>query len=99
MAQIRSNRIRGNGKFTKEEWLEILKEYDYRCIYCGSKERITVDHALPICKGGTNHKDNIVPACYECNVKKNRMTREEFLDKAKPYLMSKGYQEKMGLFV
>lgn len=96
-AQVREVRIRAGGSFTKEDWLEILEKYDYRCIYCGSKDKITVEHIYPICRGGTNQKDNIAPACWECNLKKNRMTKEEFLEKRRPYLLSKGYQEVMEL--
>lgn len=33
--------------------------------------RATVDHVVPRSKGGTNHDDNLVPACLECNGKRN----------------------------
>ena len=60
---------------TSEEWLDILKEYDYRCAYCGcdfnEDNMPTKDHVIPISKGGDNIKENIVPACRGCNSKKN----------------------------
>ena len=60
---------------TSQEWLDILKEYDYKCAYCGCEfnEDIlsTRDHIIPISKGGHNIKENIVPACQSCNSKKH----------------------------
>ena len=29
-----------------------------------------VDHVQPVCKGGSNHIDNLVPSCKRCNSKK-----------------------------
>src|SRR5262245_23421746 len=37
------------------------------CFYCGSKERITVDHVIPLSRGGSNFMHNKLPACYKCN--------------------------------
>lgn len=59
---------------TSEEWLDILKEYKYKCVYCGKEfnlfDRPEKDHIIPISKGGHNTKENIVPACKSCNSKK-----------------------------
>ncbi len=59
---------------TSEEWLNILKKYNYKCAYCGTEfdENILPekDHIIPISKGGNNTKENIVPACRSCNAKK-----------------------------
>lgn len=58
-----------------QEWLDILKEYNYRCAYCGvgfgDNILPTKDHIIPISKGGNNIKENVVPACQSCNSKKN----------------------------
>ena len=60
---------------TAEEWIDILKEYKFRCAYCGKEftlfDRETHDHVIPISKGGDNTKGNIVPACKSCNSKKH----------------------------
>lgn len=55
------------GKITVEEWIEVLAAHDSKCVYCGSTERIEMDHVEPISKGGKHRKDNIVPACKSCN--------------------------------
>ena len=60
---------------TAEEWIKILKEYKFKCAYCGKEfdlfNRETRDHVIPISKGGDNIKENIVPACQSCNSKKS----------------------------
>jgi 5-methylcytosine-specific restriction endonuclease McrA len=60
---------------TAEEWLFILKKYDYRCAYCGKDllnlfDKPTRDHIIPISKGGNNIKENVILACQSCNSKK-----------------------------
>jgi 5-methylcytosine-specific restriction endonuclease McrA len=65
-----------------------------QCWYCGkhlvkdypdswtSSELATilsVDHVIPRgTPGGTNHIDNLVPACRSCNSRKNKKSIEEF---------------------
>lgn len=46
------------------------------CYYCGSKvgpQNLTMDHIVPLSRGGRSSKGNIVPACKECNNKKKWM--------------------------
>jgi len=67
---------------TAEEWINILKEYHFKCAYCGKEfdlfDRPTRDHIIPISKGGDNIKENVVPACRSCNSKKhNKIIKEE----------------------
>jgi len=43
------------------------------CYYCGRKvnpKELTMDHKIPLSRGGTSDRINIVPACKECNNKK-----------------------------
>jgi 5-methylcytosine-specific restriction endonuclease McrA len=43
------------------------------CHYCGRKfppRELTMDHVVPIIRGGKSSKGNVVPACKECNSKK-----------------------------
>jgi len=70
------------GRFTLEEWNAKLEEYNYRCAYCGcelNSDTITIDHQIPLFRGGTNYIDNLVPACRSCNSKKHTKTAEEFM--------------------
>lgn len=40
------------------------------CVYCGAPPE-HVDHIRPVARGGTNHEDNLVPACRSCNFSKH----------------------------
>jgi 5-methylcytosine-specific restriction endonuclease McrA len=55
---------------TAEDWLEIVAQHKNRCYYCKKKRILTLDHVIPISKGGLHVKENIVPACRSCNSKK-----------------------------
>jgi len=56
---------------TSQEWQVVLKKYDYKCVYCGSKKRIEMDHIVPLSKGGKHSIQNVLPACRSCNAEKN----------------------------
>ena len=43
------------------------------CQYCGARpgtQELTIDHVLPKSRGGTTSWDNVVAACYRCNLSK-----------------------------
>ena len=48
----------------------ILIRDKYECQYCGSKSNLTIDHVIPVSKGGEWRYDNLVTACSRCNTKK-----------------------------
>ncbi len=53
------------------------------CYYCRSKvgrNRLTMDHLVPLSRGGKSKKGNIVPACKECNNRKKSMLPYEWDD-------------------
>jgi 5-methylcytosine-specific restriction endonuclease McrA len=50
------------------------------CHYCGRKvgaEALTLDHVVPVARGGTSTKGNVVPACDACNKAKKFLTPAE----------------------
>lgn len=75
--RYRARKLAG-GSFTAAEWRARLAEYDGKCAYCGSTERIEIDHKTPVSRGGLNTIENIVPACRACNRRKSSKTAEEF---------------------
>lgn len=60
------------------QWDGILKTYDYRCAYCRSERPLTMDHLMPLSRGGKHCRDNIVPACIRCNCSKGPKTPLEW---------------------
>lgn len=63
----------------------------YTCAYCdyafvdddlnhrgGVRRGVTIDHRLPLSRGGTDRFDNKVLACQGCNCRKGALTEEEY---------------------
>ncbi len=55
---------------TKAEWSDIKLLQQDRCWWCGVMTDLTIDHVIPISKGGNDSKENVVGACATCNVQK-----------------------------
>jgi 5-methylcytosine-specific restriction endonuclease McrA len=55
------------------------------CHYCGKPvgaENLTMDHVIPVARGGRSTKGNCVPCCKECNNSKKAYTpAEQILDR------------------
>ncbi|MFH0844745.1 MAG: HNH endonuclease [Pseudomonadota bacterium] len=53
------------------------------CYYCNrlvGGKNLTMDHIVPLSRGGKSRKGNIVPACKECNNKKKYLLPMEWED-------------------
>lgn len=61
---------------------EVLAAKGCVCTYCGSDSSITVDHVVPLSKGGTNEIDNLTPACKPCNSSKRDRLLGEWVGRA-----------------
>lgn len=51
-----------------------------RCYHCGetcAREDLTMDHVIPLSRGGRSTKKNIVVACKQCNSHKKNLTVAE----------------------
>ena len=45
----------------------VLERDGFRCRYCGSTNRLEIDHLTPRARGGKDTMRNLVTACYDCN--------------------------------
>ncbi|MDD5699277.1 MAG: HNH endonuclease [Victivallaceae bacterium] len=55
------------------------------CHYCGNHfapEELTMDHLVPIVRGGRSTKGNVVPCCKPCNNAKKYLTPAEIIMEA-----------------
>ncbi len=70
----------------KSQWWK-RKCAEGKCYFCGTQFKpkdLTMDHIVPIIRGGKSTKGNVVPACKECNNKKKHMLPiewEEYMTK------------------
>lgn len=75
-----------DGKTTHEQKKlireQILEDDGNYCAYCGRKlshSNLTMDHIIPLSKGGRSRKSNLVLCCKPCNQKKGNMDLATFL--------------------
>lgn len=73
-ANRRALKRKAIGNFTLQDWIEIKTMHAYLCGICGDIEpniKLTIDHIIPLSKGGSNERSNIQPLCGHCNSTKN----------------------------
>lgn len=79
---IRACNLRAHKKFnapgalTVQDWQDVLKAAGHMCLACGTKQKLTIDHVVPMSVGGANAKDNIQPLCLSCNGRKGNKTMD-----------------------
>ncbi len=61
--------------YSFEDWKDAVLYFRGKCAYCGRKQsrsvKLTMDHVVPVSKGGKTVRENIVPACERCNSSKS----------------------------
>lgn len=71
-ARRRTRMATNGGDYTLQEWEELCTDYGNRCLACGRDDvKLTVDHIVPVIKGGSNDISNLQPLCKSCNSIKN----------------------------
>lgn len=69
---------------------ELAEQVCWKCVYCGcgvyprahrkkGGDLATIDHRLPLSRGGTWDRSNLCIACRDCNGAKGNLTAEEFM--------------------
>ena len=79
-----------SGRFDREDLEDIFGKTNGYCRYCekqlawsnygrvGERGAWEVDHSIPISRGGTDHLNNLWPACVSCNTEKGTLTGSEY---------------------
>ncbi len=76
---IRTERAKAR-ELRKTRWWQ-RKTAIGKCYYCSRKiahKEITMDHLVPLARGGRSTKDNLVPSCKPCNNKKKNLLPSEW---------------------
>jgi 5-methylcytosine-specific restriction endonuclease McrA len=66
--RVVQRRISRRALFARDGW---------RCQYCGSAGRLTLDHVVPRSRGGDSVWENVVASCAPCNLRKGDRLPEE----------------------
>jgi len=90
----------GDEAFNENDWKNTKEFFNNECAYCGSKEQLVMEHAIPINKTmlGEHRLGNIVPSCNKCNKEKASQSYDTFLkdasrlEKIETYMKSKKYE-------
>ncbi len=76
---LRNEKARAR-ELRKTRWWKI-KISAATCHYCGARKKpadLTMDHIVPLARGGLSVKSNLVPACRTCNSRKKTMLPMEW---------------------
>lgn len=78
-AQLKKERQKARELRRSRWWQQQLDQG--QCYYCGCQvgaEKLTLDHIVPLVRGGKTSKSNCVPACKECNSRKQNLLPMEW---------------------
>lgn len=76
---------------------KIAEDCGMSCSYCGREVKIgfdandllaTIDHKIPLSRGGTWKRNNLTCACRRCNNEKADMLVDEFMNKRNAYTVT-----------
>lgn len=71
------------GTHTFSQWQSLKESFHFTCPSCLMKEpeiKLSVDHIVPISKGGSDDIINIQPLCLTCNMRKHDKIKRYKLD-------------------
>lgn len=67
----RARKRNAYGCITAGEWKALKRKYNNICLCCGRDDvKLTLDHIIPLSKGGSNVIENAQPLCLSCNSSK-----------------------------
>ncbi len=73
LLKTHQRRVTKNGTVTPEQVAELMERQKI-CYYCkkpfNSRRKPTIDHVIPLAKGGQHDISNLVLACLSCNTRK-----------------------------
>ena len=68
--EVRRSGWKRTGKIVARDWERLQRRYASGCAYCGAQGKMTMDHVVPLSRGGTHTIGNVLPVCGPCNFRK-----------------------------
>ena len=78
--------------YTPDQIKFLQQKFEYECAYCGVDTKLTLDHFIPISKGGSDCLGNLLPACGQCNSSKHDSDPIEWY-KRQPFYSEKRWEK------
>jgi 5-methylcytosine-specific restriction endonuclease McrA len=72
---MQARRAKAKNQISLQDVINIHGAY---CEYCGATENLTMDHIIPIARGGQHTLSNLTVACQKCNCSKGAKLLEEW---------------------
>jgi 5-methylcytosine-specific restriction endonuclease McrA len=78
-AARRARKSLAEGSYAADDVKRIFSAQKGKCACCGHKRKLTVDHIVPLSKGGSNWPSNLQGLCLPCNSAKHARDPIEFM--------------------
>lgn len=83
LCKLATHARRAIDKIDSKAWQDKVISLGSVCQGCRRGDVVlTIDHIVPVSKGGTNHITNLQPLCRSCNSSKGVMAEHEFASKS-----------------
>jgi hypothetical protein len=69
-AQTPATVARNARQISKAKRARIYERDGYRCVKCGREKPLSIDHIVPLVRGGSRDDSNLQTLCVPCNVAK-----------------------------
>lgn len=77
----KARKLNAVGKWSAADLRIVKSILGDMCLKCGSAERISVDHVIPLAMGGSNQPTNLQPLCTSCNSRKGSRSMADYRTK------------------
>lgn len=78
IARRKEYKRKGGGKLPLNAYSMLVDKYGERCLKCGSKDDLTIDHVTPIVLGGKSELENLQILCRSCNSSKSGRSSADY---------------------
>jgi 5-methylcytosine-specific restriction endonuclease McrA len=69
---------RKRAPMSRTKIIQVMLKSEGRCVNCGSKNELQVDHIIPHSRGGSDKVENLQMLCKPCNLDKRDKTMAEW---------------------